>query len=133
MNKASKGKDNSHRSLETLMNKYLLHYWSSIHMTTKLTSSRLVFQPKMLLNKNFNKIRECTRFLERKLEREDKFKVGDEIHCRDYRNPYKKTSVREIIYEVLGQFICINLLMKMFVGKEMWIKLLRVVQLMIVV
>lgn len=105
--KALKDEANSDVSFETIVNRYLFHYRNSAHITTGVTPSSLVFKHKirnrfdLLTEKNSND--KNTKHYQGK--REERFREGEVVLCRDYRNPNKKSWIEAKIDEVLGDRI----------------------------
>lgn len=105
-------KENEYCSFETLMNKYLFHYRNSVHVTTGVTPSSLLFRNKVRTRLDLLKEPNKSGQLVIRKGREDVFKIGDEVWCRDYRNPNKKNWVPCIIDEILGEKIYMCKLVK---------------------
>lgn len=112
LSKALKDRANDGVSFETLVNRYLFSYRNSVHVTTGVSPAELMFQRKLrtrldlLISKNVNNYKEIERNVKGK--REEIFREGDIVYCRDYRNPNKKKFVKCIIDDVLGQrlYLC---------------------------
>jgi len=88
-------KDNSNRnvSFETLMSRYLFHYRNSVHSTTGVSPSSLVFRHKIrnrfdLLSSE--KSRGDENVKDYKGVSQEQLKVNDKVLCREYRNPNRK-------------------------------------------
>lgn len=111
MMKALRDKSNVQVSFETLMYRYLFHYRNSIHSVTGVSPSQLMFQRTLrtrfdLLSKGSDNNSNCNN--NNNYRKEEMFKVGDYVYCRDYRNPNKKQFIKCVIDEVLGQrtYLC---------------------------
>ena len=102
LNKLLKTQVNCNVSLETLMNRYLFHYRNSVHVTTGVTPSSLIFKNKVRTRLDLLKESNKSGMIANKGTREEIFKEGDKVLCRDYRNPNKKGWVHCTIDEVLG-------------------------------
>lgn len=106
MIKALKDPTNQNTSFETLMNRYLFNYRNSIHMSTGVTPSSLVFKNK--IKTRLDLLRPIENNVKRQKKgagRDETFVEGEVAYCRDYRNPNKKSWVRCEIDEIVGDRI----------------------------
>lgn len=99
--KAIKDKRNMYTTFETLMNRYLFHYRNSIHCTTNKSPSELLFKRKLRTRLDLLAYKNVKETVDKR-KREEIFKRGDLVYCRDYRNPNKKQFVKCEIDETLG-------------------------------
>ncbi|KAJ8926482.1 hypothetical protein NQ314_021149 [Rhamnusium bicolor] len=110
LKKAIMDDTNSGASFETLLNRYLFHYRNSVHMTTGVTPSSLIFKHKIRTRLDLleEKDKVSRNVINYKGKRDEKFVEGDRVWCRDYRNPNKKGWSECIIDEVLGDrvYLC---------------------------
>lgn len=110
--KLLRDRQNNCLSLETLVSRYLFSYRNSVHCSTGITPSQLMFQRKvrtrldlLTVDKNNKEEKMINNF---KGMRKTVFEVGDRVLCRDYRNPNKKGWQSAVIEEVLGakMYLC---------------------------
>uniref|UniRef100_A0A1Y1K1P5 RNA-directed DNA polymerase n=2 Tax=Photinus pyralis TaxID=7054 RepID=A0A1Y1K1P5_PHOPY len=106
-------KDDSNRgvSLETILNRFLFHYRNSVHTSTGVTPSSLVFRnkPKNRLDRLLEvKSSSDNKVKDYKGNRQVNFKIEERVWCRDYRNPNKKGWVEAKIEEIINErvYLC---------------------------
>lgn len=98
--------------LETLLYRYLFSYRNSVHSTTGMTPSSMVFKNKiktrldLLSPKGVQVMRQTEKQVaNHKGSREDIFVEGDRVWCRDYRNPNRRTWAECTVVEVVNERI----------------------------
>lgn len=95
-------------TFETAMNRYLFHYRNTVHTVTANTPSSLAFKHKVRTRLDLLLEKEHSKPSHEVSKEVKKLKVGEAVYCRDYRIPNKKTWVRAIIDEVIGDrvYLC---------------------------
>lgn len=100
---------NTNCSFETLMNRYLYSCRNSVHVSTGVTPSSLVFKTKVRTRLDILNTKSNSSKIEMEQEgRDERFVVGEKVYCRDYRNPNRKAWKCCIIDEVINDrmYLC---------------------------
>lgn len=87
------------------MDRYLFNYRNSIHSSTGVTPSSLIFKNKIRTRLDISFENKIKNLGNKHMEREGLFKVGDGVWIRDYRQPNKKTWAEGVIDEVINERI----------------------------